>query len=117
MDRSANPIAAARSYFKLDRIIEMARRGRRAIGAFAFAGQGDLLVLVILPAMTTLLGALLANHSAARFVEIKEARHEKLEEETKELVKQHLPPTLINETTPNRLLDTLLNPPQQPRMP
>lgn len=102
--------------------IKLAEQSETAPGttpesAFAFSGEGDLLVLVVLPAITTLLGSLLASHSAARFSEIKEARQKKLEEETKELAKQHLPPALINEATPKWLLETLLNPPQQTRTP
>jgi hypothetical protein len=97
--------------------IILAKQGDISIGttteeSFSFAGQAELLVLIILPAFTTLLGALLANYSSKRLAEIQGVRQEKLKEDVTELAKKHLPSAYIDEKSLKLLLETLQNTPQ-----
>jgi hypothetical protein len=67
------------------RYVELAQEGEVTIGAetseaFGFAGDSDLVTLIIIPVLFQIVSALLIKHSLARIAELKRANREESEQ-------------------------------------
>ncbi len=95
--------------------IELAIEGETASGAepeqaFGFGDDAHLLILVLLPAAATFIGALLASQSLKRVAELRRLHKKKTAEELEQLVDKHLPQNLQDEALRRTLLEILFSP-------
>jgi hypothetical protein len=89
------------------RYVEMAQESKVAVGtdaaeAFGFAGDSDLLTLIIVPVLFQVISALLIKHSLARIAELRRASRESEQivsrEEVQRQVEKELTPVVRSGT-------------------